>query len=1143
MLFNLNTLFLNLDIIIVSLFSISIFSFILLHKANNDELNSTDKKDDTSKNKTTKDTSKQENKNQSKSEVDSDKKKAYMNYIKNYINKNKNYYNVKFNLEYYLLKKKKYHNNHFNLLFNYLIDFSSSRIYTYKSKHHPFINHLSKSKIKNTFDNLTKGTYHYLNFLKLINKQNSNFIYSNLKNNNYSNNIFFYNLIKKINFKYNYKFINNSMYNRFLGSFISELELTYPLTRFKVEFKFLKSLMNSIFRGIDPSFGYFYKFFNYRYYKGHVYKFLRKLYYRNKSPRYLIKYYLNLFRDFKAEFTSSYKTLNAFMFLEILNIHQSNFPFLPIEGTKLFFSDFKRHLGVGDLRRIFVDFLSTSNLLNFGDRNNYDHPLYSGYYSYYNRLYKYFTNYRSMLSGPKIIETQIFLFLTRYFPSIENILILKNHISLLSSKDYLFGITRYTFPTFYDFKFYLPFPVSELANMLGLNEEKTRKNSYYSFYFNLKPTFNLLEYLNVPPFINSTLKSFLISDKEFMNFKSHRNYLFRQLLGSFSIAMRKLEFQQQQNNKYSIVLVNIFQFLYGKNSEDLFNITSSAKNIGNYEASPAFVQLRNISFSLSYRRSGFLNKLTRLPKRYERHLTRQFIHNYMRFFFKPKRNINKIFFKLNSSPMKLKINFYDFFKEIFNTRFNISLNQTKSQLHKLIDFSMNHYLRFYLNSISSFKFKYNFKFILLPNFINYNLISFFQKSINSIINEIHIFFLNFINIYLDKYLFTINLNELLTKIPSFFLFQWYRIIILSSIISLKTQSYSFIYIINFFLYFLDTLIFIWFYETMKTVCNAVYTLIPFQLYLYSFYLISFLHLSINYVLNLCTIFFIFLIRNFHILKYVNVLFILVKTNVFLKYLMSFIFFFINLDYSLLVKRIMEYICFYSILDIEYYLDLLFDRLIYLWWYQHCYWYLPSWKFSVYFWLYPDYWYSEFFYPICDIIKDFVIKWSYQFWIMYTQTILHKTIIFYKLHKIWSNLINNPNFILKAIIGYILILYYHIYYSVTLYFPIIYLIIVSILLFFILSTFFIIYGKHQFYKNRPVYRYPFFYYNLLTLYIVRLTNYYINFMLGYFFTYVRLAAQFIFEVNKGYYLNHCRSSKYHYLKKHNITYKIDLKKFK
>ena len=62
---------------------------------------------------------------------------------------------------------------------------------------------------------------------------------------------------------------------------------------------------------------------------------------------------------------------------------------------------------------------------------------------------------------------------------------------------------------------------------------------------------------------------------------------------------------------------------------------------------------------MSYKKAGFLNKLTRLSKRYEDYLQRQVVSKYLKFFFKLKPNFKKIYFNLNSQRMKFKINLYE----------------------------------------------------------------------------------------------------------------------------------------------------------------------------------------------------------------------------------------------------------------------------------------------------------------------------------------------------------------------------------------------------------------------------------------------------------------------------------------------------
>lgn len=1147
MLVNFNFLFNYFDIFfILSLFTI----FILLKKttttsnqSKNDNFknreNNSDNSDDSKKIHESSDTNK------------SKKQKAYIDYIKNYINQNKNYYNIKFNLDYYLLKKKKYRNNHFNFLFDYIIDFTASRMYAYKSKARPYNSFIRTTTAEYTVNKLIKGSESYVNFLKLLNKKNNNFIFTNLKNNNYSNNIFIYQLIKKINFKPTYNSITSTIYSRLLGLYLDEFELTHPLTRFKVNFKFLKPLMNSVFKGKDPSQGYLYRLFNYSYYKNHLFPYLRKIYYRVKSQRYVIKHSLDFFRVLKIELTSSYKVLNQYMFKSLLNAHQSNFPFLPIEGTKLFSSEFKRSLGAGNLKRLFVDFLDTSNFLNFEERHDYEDPDYSGQDSYYNRLYKYFTNYRTMLFGQKIIETQIFLFLTKYFPSTEIMLILKNQMFFISQKDYLFGLTRYTFPHFHDFKFYLPFPVSELANMLGLNEIKTPKDSFYSFYYNLKSGINLFDYLNMDlTNLNKFHSSkFLVTDQQFMNFKLHRNYLFRQLLGSFSIAMRKLEFDQFKSTKYSLALTNIFQFLYGKNSDDSLNITSSTSNIGNYEASPAFIQLRNISFSLSYRRSGFLNKLSRIPKRYERHLSRQIAHNYIRYFYKPRRNIHKIFLKLNSSPMRFKINFYDLFKEVFNLKYNIILIEKINKFLTLVSFSIQNYLQFYINSVSFLKTSSNFKFILFPEVLKYSLINTIQKKINSIFNILSIFLFNLIFIKLDN---NINITKILGNFNfyNFFLIKYYTMLIIHSAHRVKKNGFSFGYLCNFALFSFDRLVFVLAYENIKNFLNIVFFLLPIKINIYMDYLCCFFQIGMNYFIKVIHILFIFILHNFYILKAINVMWILILSNVIIKSILNLINFALTFEFYFFVKKVIEYVLFYWVLDAEYYLDFFADRLIYLSLYQHIYWFSPGLKIFYYFTVWANFWYIEFVDPLYYWLLDLIQYYAIQYWKIYTKSIFHNILIFYKLDqipfKLWKLITytcDNPNFILKFIIGYIILLYYHISFSLILSFPIIYLIVVLFSFLFILIPLIKFYNLKKRDQYHMLYRYPFCYYNLLTLYIVRGLNYYINFILGFFFTYVRLAAEFILQVNTAYYLNHCRLQKYLKFKKKNLTYLIDLTKFK
>ena len=1140
---NVNSYFL-LELILLSIiivyFNINYFKSNSKNKKTNGDI----KKDETSSSNTNinleedKNSTSDKNKNESKFK-NINQKEAYLKYLKDYLlNQNKTLYNVKFNLDYNLLKKKHHSPTYLNKLLKHLIDSVIRRHYAVKVKLKSLKSPFKASEIKKTLEEY-KGTKNYILFLKLVNQQNSLLYYKNFKNTNYANNVFFYNLTKKLNFKPTYKFLNQFLFTNILEDRMNEFNESHSLSNFKVEFKFLKSLMNRIYKGSDPFHGFLYKFFNYKYYEGHLLSTMRRIYRRFPSTRYFTRYYLDFLSEVNYEIHSLYKLIHLATFVNLIKTEQLQFTYLPIEGTKLFTSQLKRFLGSGELQRVFFDFLSSSNFLPFSYRNDYDYPDYSFFYSYYNRLAKYFTNKRTILEGSFLIETQIYLFLTRYFPTMENIFLLKTNIPFISYKDYLFGITRYTFPNFYDFKFYLPFPIEELEKMFGINEHRIIKPSFYSIYY--KHNINLFDFIR--PYSLNFLKpkQFILSNDQLIGFRLHRNYFFRQLFGSFNIALRKLEYNQLNSDSYSLMVNNIFQFLYGKNSEDIFNVNVSIhKKKPSYEGSIAFASLKNISVSMSYKKAGFLNKLTRLSKRYEDYVRRAVGAKYFKFLYKLKPNYNKIYFKLNSQRMKFKVNLYEVLKEIIYRRYDVEQVLFSLKQGIIIHTIVNYYFHSYLKNSSMFKFKFNYYYTQLAYHFDYVLIQFFQYYLNKTVNFINIVLIHKIFSYIDL---NINLNQHFKFLNKIFIspcYKLYNILIqfsLNNIINFKIPA-----LIGFhMIIYLNHLIISWILVSLDNLINFFYLVTSWKLD----YFINYILFEVNSILNMISFFFeiIFFMFKFYFYKF-NFLFIyfylfFIKSNIIIQLIVKLF----QLDSLVIFKTSMDYIFYYWPLYIDYMLDLIADRLIYLWCYQHFYLYMPSFIFWNYFIFFNPDWYDLTLYPLNPLLLSIIS----QFWIIFRYTKFYQFFsskIFKQILEVIGNIFTNPNFVLKIIMGYVLILLHYLYYSyyfLSPYFPIIYLI--CIILFCVIYL--IIHIKITAYKMRlsRYYFVPKFYFGVFSFHYLKVCYYFLDNFLGGFLTYARLALIFLLQVEKAKEQNLFRARKFRELKEKNISYRVNLEKIK
>lgn len=1119
-------------------------NLILFNKdsSNHDKNIKTVESENTKENKTSNNEQNKESQESQKSKEKKDtkfkninQKEAYLQYLKDYLNKNKNLYNVKFNLDYGILKNKYYNSTYLTKILKYLVDSTTRRHYAVKVKLKSLKNPFIVSEIKKTLEDY-KGTKNYILFLKLLNQQNSLLYYQNFKNNNYVNNVFFYNLTKKLNFTSTYKFLNKFLYTNLLEDQMNLFNSSHSLSRFKIEFKFLKSLMNRVYKGSDPLHGLLYKFFNYRYYENHLLFTMKRIYNRFPSTKYFVRYYLDFFSEVKYEIQSLYKLVHTANFVQLLRTEQLQFTFLPIEGTKLFTSELKKYLGSGELQRVFFDFLSASNFLPFSDRNDYDYPYYTPFYSYYNRLAKYFTNKRTILEGSFLIETQIYLFLSRYFPTMENIFLLKKSIPFISYKDYLFGITRYTFPNFYDFKFYLPFPIEELEDMFGINEHHIITPSFYSIYY--KRTINLFDFIRPDSF---KAKEFLLSNEQLISFRLHRNYFFRQLLGSFNTALQKLEYTQQNNNQYSLLMNNIFQFLYGKNSEDIFNVNiAQNEKKPAYEGSIAFASLKNISMSMSYKKAGFLNKLTRLSKRYEDYLGRVVGNKYLKFLYKLKRSYKRIYFKLNSQRMKFKINLYEILKEIVYRRYEAVNVLFSFQQGVMIHTIINNYFHSYFKNSSMFKFKFNYYYTQLADPFDYVLIKGIQFYLNIGINYLNALIIHKIANTIDL---KINLSNQITFLNKILFNKFYKLyniliqFIINNIVTFKMPLF-----VGFHMgLYLSHLIIKWIFESLDYLINLFYFLSIWKIdYWIQYILLKVTSFFNNIIITFQIVLFIlkFQIHRFDFIFLYFYLFF-IKSNIIIQLIVKFF----QLDSLVIFKTSIDYLFWYWPMYIDGILDIIADRIVYLWSYQHFYLYMPSFIFWNYFIFFNPDWYDLTMYPLNPILL-WIIS---QFWIIFTYTKFYQffsSSIFIQLFQFFQNIFTNPNFVLKFLLGYIIILihyFYHSYYILSPFFPIIYLI--CIILFCLIYL--VIHIKISAYKMRLSRHFivPKFYFGVFSFHYLKVFYYFLDNFLGGFLTYARLALIFLLAVENAKEENWYRAQKFKELKEKNISYKLNLEKIK